>query len=83
LSKIKAEESEDKEEMTLQEEEEVEEDKEKDKHQNNKPQLNKLLNNNKLEDVICELLFNFINFLFFLKNDKKLVFAIFNKKCTN
>ncbi len=71
LLKIKEEELEDKEEMTIQkeeEEEEVEEDKEdlKDKHQNNKLQFNKLLNNNnKLEHVLCELLFNSTYFLFF------------------
>ncbi len=40
-----------KEDKVPEEEEEEEEDKEdlKDKHQNNKPQFNKLLNNNKLE----------------------------------
>ena len=71
--KIRAEESEEKREKTVQEmpqeEEEVEEDKEnlKDKHQLNKHPPNKQAQL-KLEHVLCEYYLTFIPFLYHLKN---------------
>lgn len=66
LSKIRAEESKEKEEMTLQEEEEEEEDKEdqKAKPPNNKPQSPKSLNK-LLERVLCSILFTITSHKFY------------------